>query len=87
MRLESNNNNNDSSSESEPPSSPALKSSISDNNDMASRNNNDKLILQEQVKALEQPTVKVQKQVTSATINSVASVFNFIEQSVQSRFH
>ncbi|WP_425363255.1 autotransporter domain-containing protein [Candidatus Tisiphia endosymbiont of Hybos culiciformis] len=77
----------DSSSKSETPSSPVLQSNIPADNDTASRNNNDELILQEQVKALEQQTVEVQKQVTSATINSVVSVFDFIEQSVQSRFH
>ncbi len=80
-------NNKDSDSKSELPPSPTLKSNISDDNDITSCNNNDELILQEQVKALEQQTIEVQKQVTSATINSVASVFDFIEQSVQSRFH
>ncbi|WP_341758970.1 autotransporter domain-containing protein [Candidatus Tisiphia endosymbiont of Ptychoptera albimana] len=78
---------NNQDSKSETPSSPVLKPNISADNDIASRNNSDALILQEQVKALEQQTVEVQKQVTSATINSVASVFDFIEQSVQSRFH
>ncbi|WP_341756182.1 autotransporter domain-containing protein [Candidatus Tisiphia endosymbiont of Nemotelus nigrinus] len=87
VQSDSKSESSDLDSKSELPPSPTLKSNISDDNDITSCNNNDELILQEQVKALEQQTIEVQKQVTSATINSVASVFDFIEQSVQSRFH